>query len=296
MAISRPLQIVALAVVTTSVACSVDLRGSQVSTRDEKRFTVSATEPVHLTLTTFDGTLTMRSWDKNEVLVEIERRAPDDSAAQALLVNQAQDGNRITIEAPSPAERRTVNFNNGYSVNFTVTLPRRVTLEARTGDGGINIDDLQGTLDLDSGDGRIVASRLEGQVKAHTGDGSIRIDQAAGAIDADSGDGSIEITGRLDELAVRTGDGPVRIEAASGSTMKIAWRITTGDGRVALRLPADFNASIDASTGDGTVRVDGIDTPRSGDESARRTVVGQLGTGGPTLHIRSGDGSIDVTR
>jgi hypothetical protein len=292
----RPVQIVALAVATTSVACSVDLRGSEVSTRDEKRFTVSTAEPVDLKLMTFDGTLVVRSWDKNEVFVEIERRAPDQTAAEALVVNQTQDGNKITIEAPSPQERRVVNFNNGHSVNFTVTLPRRVVLEARTGDGSINIDGLQGTIDLNSGDGRIIASRLDGQLKAHTGDGSIRIDQAVGKIDADSGDGSIDITGRLDELAVRTGDGPVRVEATSGSAMKSDWRITTGDGRVALRLPGDFNASVDASTGDGSVRVDGIDTPRTGDDSERRRVVGQLGTGGATLHIRSGDGSVDVTR
>jgi L,D-peptidoglycan transpeptidase YkuD (ErfK/YbiS/YcfS/YnhG family) len=78
--------------------------------------------------------------------------------------------------------------------------------------------------------------------------------------------------------------------------MKNDWRITTGDGRISLRVPSDFNASVDASTGDGTVRVDGIDRPRSGDESERRRVVGQLGSGGATLHLRSGDGSIDVTR
>jgi DUF4097 and DUF4098 domain-containing protein YvlB len=296
MAKLRSLQTVALLVATTSIACSVDLRGSQVSTREEKRFTVSATEPIDLKLKTFDGTLTVRSWDKNEVFVEIERRAPDQSAAETLVVNQTQDGNKITIEALSPAERKVVNFSNGYSVNVTITAPRRVALEARTGDGGINVDDLQGTIDLNSGDGRIIASRLDGQLKVHTGDGTIRIDQAAGKVDADSGDGSIEISGRLDDLAVRTGDGPVRIDASSGSAMKNDWRITTGDGRVALRLPNDFNAAVDASTGDGTVHVDGIDTPRGSDDAERRRVVGQLGTGGATLHIRSGDGSIDVTR
>jgi DUF4097 and DUF4098 domain-containing protein YvlB len=296
MARLRPVQVLAFSVAVTSSACSVDVRGSQVSTREEKRFAVSTTEPVDLTLRTFDGTLVIRSWDRDEVLVEIERRAVDQSVAEALVVNQAQDGNKITVEAPSAENRRTGSFGNGPSVNFSVTLPRRVALQASTGDGGIDAADLEGTIDLNSGDGRVIASHLEGQVKIHTGDGTIRIDRAAGKIDADSGDGSIEIAGRLDELAVRTGDGPVHVDAESGSTMKNDWRITTGDGRIGLRLPTDFNASIDASTGDGTVRVDGIDRPRGGDESELRRVVGQLGSGGPTLHLRSGDGSIDVTR
>ena len=296
MAKLRSVQIVAVAVAAASVACSVDVRGNEVSTREEKRFTVSATEPVNLRIRTFDGAIAVRSWDKNEVLVEIERRAPDDTAAAALVVNQTQDGNKIVLEAPNAETRHVIRFGAGESVNFSITLPRRVVLEASTGDGSINADDLQGTIDLNSGDGRIVASRLDGQVKAHTGDGTIRIDQAAGKVDADSGDGSVEVTGRLDELAVRTGDGPVRVEATNGSAMKNEWRITTGDGRIALRLPSDFNASIDASTGDGRVHVDGIETPRSADESERRRVVGQLGSGGATLHLRSGDGSIDVTR
>ena len=136
MAKVRPVQIVAFAVAASAVACSVDVRGSEVSTREEKRFTVSATEPVELKLRTFDGTLVVRSWDKNEVLVEIERRAPDQSAAEALVVNQTQDGNKITIEAPTAENRRSVSFGVSQSVNFSVTLPRRVALEASTGDGG----------------------------------------------------------------------------------------------------------------------------------------------------------------
>jgi DUF4097 and DUF4098 domain-containing protein YvlB len=281
-----------------SVACSIDVRGNEVSTREEKRFTVSA-EPVDLRIQTFDGAITVRSWDQNEVLVEIERRGPDQSAAEALVVNQMQEGNRIVIDAPNPRNQRNVVSVGSWqsqSVNFTVTAPRRVTLEARTGDGLIEMHDLQGTIDMNSGDGRIIASNLAGQVKAHTGDGSIDIDHATGRVDADSGDGSIEIAGRLDELTVHTGDGPVRVNAADGSAMKNDWRITTGDGRIALRIPSGFNAAIDASTGDGSVRVEGISkAPRDGDEDRSR-VVGQLGSGGPTLRLRSGDGSIEVSQ
>ena len=285
--------------VAGSVACSIDVRGNEASTREEKRFTVSTTEPVDLKIQTFDGAITVRSWDKNEVLVEVERRGPDQSAAEALVVNQTQEGNQIAIEAPNPPHRRSVvGFGSwqSESVNLTITTPRRVTLNARTGDGLIEAHDLQGTIDLNSGDGRIVASNLDGQVKMHTGDGSIDIDRAAGQVEADSGDGSIDIDGRLDELTVRTGDGPVRVDAAEGSTMKSDWRITTGDGRIALRVPSGFNAAVDASTGDGSVRVEGVSNAPGNGSEERSRVVGQLGTGGATLQLRSGDGSIEVSR
>jgi hypothetical protein len=296
----RSVQLFALLVAAASSGCSIDVEGSQVSTREEKRFPVSAAEPVDLRLQTFDGSIEVRSWDRDEVLVEIERRGPDQSSTEGLVVNQTQEGNRIVIEAPSSRNRRSViTFGSwvSQSVNFTVTTPRRLQLAARTGDGLIEVHDLQGTIDMNSGDGRIVASHVEGQVQAHTGDGSIRIDAATGRVNAESGDGSIEVTGRLEELTVRTGDGSVRVDAGDGSTMKSDWRITTGDGRIGLRVPQGFNAAVDASTGDGTVRVEGISTsPGEGDESDRRRVVGQLGSGGATLRLRSGDGSIDVTR
>jgi len=84
MAKVSPLQIVAFAVAASAAACSVDVRGSEVSAREEKRFTVSSAEPVELKLKTFDGTLVVRSWDKNEVLVEIERRHVESLARDLL--------------------------------------------------------------------------------------------------------------------------------------------------------------------------------------------------------------------
>jgi DUF4097 and DUF4098 domain-containing protein YvlB len=173
-----------------------------------------------------------------------------------------------------------------------------VQLAARTGDGLIEVRDLEGTIDMNSGDGRIAATNVSGQLQVHTGDGPIQIDQVAGRVEADSGDGPVEVAGRLEGLTVRTGDGSVRIDAATGSTMKTDWRVTTGDGRIAFRVPAEFNADVDASTGDGVVRIEGISDPppRDGDESDRRRVVGRLGSGGATLQLRSGDGSIEVSR
>src|SRR5262245_45727791 len=85
-----------------SVACSIGVRGEGVVAREEKRFTVSG-HP-ELRIRTFDGSIQVRSWERNEVLVEIERRGPDQKAAEALVVTATQEGNRVSIDAPSPRE------------------------------------------------------------------------------------------------------------------------------------------------------------------------------------------------
>ena len=301
MASLRLVHVIVPLVAVASIGCSIDVRGSESSQREEKRFTLSGSEPAELSLRTFDGAIQVRSWDKNEVLVEIERRGPDQASIDALTVNTSQEGNRVVVEAQAPrGERRVITFGNwvSSSVHLTVSAPRRITLVARSGDGSIDASDFEGAVELDSGDGRILASRVEGRLKAHTGDGSILVDQATGQVDAESGDGSIEIAGRLSDLTVRSGDGRVRVEATDGSVMKGEWRLTTGDGSIRLSVPDGFNAEIDAHTGDGSIRVEGIDPParQDRDRSDRRDLQGRLGSGGPVLRLRSGDGSIEVSR
>jgi len=277
-----------------STGCSIDVHSGDFGSvvREEQSFSVGEGE-VSLALSTFDGAIEVRSWDRNEVRVEIERRGRDAAAAEALTVNTSQDGNRVVVEAQASQDRRRVFGDwTSESVSLVVTAPRELVLDASTDDGSIAVTDLDGTIVLESGDGRIVASGLGGDVRVRTEDGSIRITDLSGRLEADSGDGSIEVDGRLDALSVRSGDGSVRVAAVSGSTMASDWNITTGDGSIRLHLPVAFGAEVDAHTGDGSVRVDGIDRRRGDDDEDRRSYRGRLGAGGAQLRLRTGDGSI----
>jgi DUF4097 and DUF4098 domain-containing protein YvlB len=280
-----------------SAACSIDVRGEGIVTREEKRFTVNG-QP-DLNLRTFDGSVQMKSWDRNEVLVEIERRAQDTPSAEALVVNATQEGNRIVIDAPAPRERERIHFGSwqGPSVSLIVTAPKKLTAEIRTGDGSISAEDFAGVMALNSGDGSIRARRIDGNLRARTGDGSIAVTDGAGRVEADSGDGSIELAGRFEALDVRTGDGAVRLDVFDGSVLKTDWSVTTGDGSITLRLPSNLDAEIDAHTGDGGIHANGIaarvEKSDDDDQDSLRT---QIGKGGRSLRLRSGDGSINISR
>jgi hypothetical protein len=259
-----------------------------------------ANGPVDLSLRTFDGSIQMKSWDKDEVVVEIERRGPDQRSTEALAVNTSQDGNRIVVEVPEPRDRRDgihIGSWQSPSVSLRVTAPRRLTVDARTGDGSIDADDLVGAVGLSSGDGSIRTRRVQGVVRVRTGDGSISMSDAAGRVEADSGDGSIDLAGRFDALDVRTGDGAVRLDVRDGSVVKSDWSVNTGDGSITLRLPRDLDADLDAHTGDGGVHADGIAAAAErSDDHDRGSLRTQLGKGGRTLRLHSGDGSITISR
>jgi hypothetical protein len=283
-------------------ACSIDVSGESIVKREEKRFTVNGQTDV--SLHTFDGSIQLKSWDRDEVLIQIERRGPDEQSTAALVVNTSQEGNRIVVEVPAPADsRHGIHLGSWQSpsVSLVVTAPRKVNVVARTGDGSISADDLAGTVELNSGDGSIQARNVAGSLRVRTGDGSIDVTDAAGRVEADSGDGSVEVSGRIDALDVRTGDGAVRLDAFDGSALKSDWSVNTGDGSISVRLPGNLDADLDAHTGDGGVHADSLPVAAerddtNGNSEARNTLRARLGKGGRTLRLRSGDGSINISR
>lgn len=271
---------------------SVDSQGQIV--REEKRFTVKGIPEIRLT--TFDGSIEIQSWDKPDVVVDVEKRGATKEAVEALEVKSSQAGDRIELEVRRPrAENFTgIGFHLSASARLIVSVPHDVNVVARTGDGSIQIERVNGRLELRTGDGSIRASDVSGELIFDTGDGSITVEGARGSLNLDTGDGGVNVAGRLTSVRLHTGDGSIVYRAEPGSEMSDNWDITTGDGGVTLYLPASMGAELDAHTGDGSIRSDldlvsGVEPER---HENRRALRGRLGSGGKVIRIRTGDGTI----
>jgi len=129
-----------------------------------------------------------------------------------------------------------------------------------------------------------------GTLAVQTGDGSVTLEETDGDLDVSTGDGSVSVSGKPGTLRLHTSDGSITLRAERGTAMKDDWSLSTGDGGVAVYLPSDFAAELDAHTGDGSIRSE-LDVSSDGD-SGRRTLKGRIGSGGKVLKIRTGDGSI----
>lgn len=266
--------------------------------REEKRFSVSGVP--ELKLTTFDGAIEVHSGDSKTVIVEIEKRGPTREGLDQLRVETKQEGDRIEVEVKRPA-REIVTFGIGATptAKLIVTMPRQGDVTAKSGDGSIRVEQVRGRLELRTGDGSIHGRELDGQMTLYTGDGSVTLESATGDLDVDTGDGSVSVTGKLGTVKLHTGDGSITFRADAGTAMTGDWSMTTGDGGIALFLPSDFSAELDAHTGDGSIRNElkvaaeaEADADRDHGESSRRTLRARLGAGGKTLKLRTGDGSI----
>jgi len=281
-------------------ACVVTVDQGRYSVRDEKKFQVKGTPD--LALTTFDGSVEIRSWDRPEVLVEIEKRAGDKTQADAIEVRAEQSGDAITIDVKKPAGPEVVlGFRAAPSAKVVAAVPRRCNIVARSGDGSITIERIEGKIDLNTGDGNVKGLDLAGSLRVHTGDGTLRFDRIAGSVDLESGDGGARISGRLGAVKLLTGDGSVEVRADEGSSMTADWEIRTGDGGLRLEVPEGFGATLLASTSDGAVRVNGFGDAATagGDAQNRRSrseVRRVLGAGGRLLRLHTGSGTITVKK
>ncbi|MDP1569471.1 MAG: DUF4097 family beta strand repeat-containing protein [Vicinamibacterales bacterium] len=290
---TRP--VVLLAVALMGPACTINLNTEGVTAVETHRFTV--TGDAHLSLETFAGAIEVHSWDRPEIEVEVEKRAMDQSLVDEMKVVTTDEGGRVTLTVTGPSRSMggvTVGVNISPRARLRVAMPRRATLNVYSRDGSLAIEDIDGAVTLKTDDGSIRGMRLSGDLHMRTADGSIRVEKVNGRLDLETGDGSVTLDGTLTALRAKTDDGSVRVSLDAGSRVETDWDVETGDGSVVLRLPAELDAELDASTGDGGVRSThpgvrlGEDGRRS--NSARVTI----GQGGRTIRVRTGDGSIRI--
>lgn len=256
----------------------------------EKRFTLTGRPDVRVE--TNDAHVEVRTWERNEIQAHVYTVGWRISGDE-VRVFERQTDNRVALEVRIPEPRWNWRSRN-RSVRIELTVPQQADIEVRTGDGRVSLEPISGRIRVHTGDGSISAKGLRGEIFLSSGDGRIEGSGFDGALEATTGDGRITVDGRFTRLRVRTGDGTVAIGVDSGSKMDAPWSVRTNDGNIVLRLPGDFAANLDASTGDGAIQTD-FDVSLSGTIS-HSSMRGKINGGGALFEVRTGDGSISLLR
>ena len=274
--------------------CVIDVEGYEAEESEEHVFVVGGVPDVDLS--TFEGRIEVRGWDRSEVRVVVEKRAASRERLEEIEIETVQSGDRVRVAARrDDTAGFRVSFSmrgNRQSAGLIASVPYESNLVARTDDSRITVAGISGTIEVAADDGRIQGERLRGAVSARTDDGAVRLLDVEGDVAVHADDGSITVSGVLTGLEASTDDGRIAIAAASGSAMSRNWDVDADDGRVTLDLPRDFSAELDLAVDNGRIRVDdhfggGADR---GDERLRRSI----GAGGFELRVRTDDGSIRI--
>jgi DUF4097 and DUF4098 domain-containing protein YvlB len=292
------------AAVVLAVGCTNEVRSmsNQIEVKAVEMWTLPREGASELHVRTPDGAIQVVATDRDDIQVDAikKARAESDGDARALLeemqVTRRRDGDRWIVEASWPNRPRlqregASSFTNyGREVAFEIRVPRGMRLEARSSDGAVEVTGVREAR-LHTEDGSIRAREIEGRLDVHTSDGSIRIEGCAGPVAAETSDGSITILQARSPVRATTSDGSidVELEQAEGPAQV---ELTTSDGGINLRLPAEISARVQADTEDGHVTMEPATRARFNRGRSHLETV--LGDGRGTVRLRTSDGGIHI--
>ena len=203
-----------------------------------------------------NGGIRVRGWDRGDVLVRarIVGYAETDAEARRVVsgVRLVTAGGSVRAEGPDGGR------DAHWSVSFEIQVPRTALLTLNTHNGGISIEDFQGTAKFRAHNGGVSLNNVSGDIRGQTTNGGVNID-----LTGDRWDGA--------GLDVETRNGGIR-----------------------MTLPEHYSAALEAGTTNGGVKIDFPVTVQG--MVSRRRLSTTLGAGGATIRAITTNGGVTIRR
>jgi DUF4097 and DUF4098 domain-containing protein YvlB len=212
-----------------------------------------------VTLENVNGNIEIRTWDKNEILIEGEKSAKTEEELKAVDLTMDVSESRAAIKVRLPKRSGSWFFGNTIraSVRFTLTVPATATLDRiATVNASVTVDGARGKAQIETVNGTIHATDLGGSARARTVNGQINATftstSAGQEFSCGTVNGSITVGLPKDAgVALRTSvvnghvdcDFPLTLTKSSGKRHLSG---TIGDGR----------ASLEAETVNGSIHIE----------------------------------------
>jgi DUF4097 and DUF4098 domain-containing protein YvlB len=203
-----------------------------------------------------NGGVTVKGWDRADVMI----RAKVEGAAEDDLAAKALVSQIFVDSSAGMITARGPQIDNkkqNWQVNFEISVPKRADLQLKAHNGGIGVSDVHGRIEFETMNGGVSLSRLGGDVEGKTMNGGVTVTLAG-----DRWDGT-----KLDAR--------------------------TTNGGVTVNMPERYSAHLETGTVNGGLNVDFPMTVRG---ELNRRLSTDIGNGGPTIHVETMNGGVNVRR
>lgn len=278
------------------------------SARSKTDQTVAVQKNMRLSVETFAGSITVRTWEKDAVRVEADHSSRD----------------RVNIRTTEAVLRVSTSSERGPSrtVDFTLTAPRWMP---------IVLDGTYVDIDLEGMQGEVTAETVGGDVRLKGGTGTVNLKSVEGIIEVDGSKGRITLNtvnegvfvrDAAGEIVAETVNGDLTLERIDSSSVDVAtvngdvlydgsvrdggaYRFATHNGDVEMRVPDQINATVFVRTyrGDFDSHFDVTvpETAASQDDNRRRERRNRrfnftLGSGAARIDLESFGGDISLLK
>jgi DUF4097 and DUF4098 domain-containing protein YvlB len=220
-----------------------------------------------VTLSNVNGSVTVSAWDQPRVRViatkkvEADRDIVKDALKELRVDLQPRNGGLdITTRHPKRGEGSfsIIDWLTGddvqSQVRYELTVPRSMSLDLESVNGSIRVSGVNGTHEVETTNGKIELTRCAGSVEASTTNGGI----------------SAELT-----------------TVAKGQPL----RFSTTNGRIEVTLPPTLAVDVDAGTTNGSIKTD---LPIATTRIEKNSLKGSINGGGTSLRMRTTNGGISI--
>lgn len=175
------------------------------------------------------------------------------------------------------------SFRGRLMVNYEVQLPRRFNVDISTNAGNVRLDEIEGTVTVNSAGGNIVASNIDGPARLETKGGHVIVMDVGGSLVGTTLGGHV-YAGRIKgDGTLRSGGGHITVTSIGGRA-----ELSTEGGNISL----ERGGSVTATTAGGRIDVgEAVGAIRAQSEGGGIRVVRLAG---PT-RLRTAGGSIYLT-
>jgi DUF4097 and DUF4098 domain-containing protein YvlB len=142
------------------------LAGGVIQTEN---FTYPLTGTGKFTVEEANGSITISSWDRNEVAITATKHAESQADLDAIRIDIKQESDSIDVRTIYSSE----GPHNG-GVTYQIVVPKAIaTLIAKTANGSVSTENVGGDVTMKSENGAITATDLKGSFTLVTTNGSI---------------------------------------------------------------------------------------------------------------------------
>jgi DUF4097 and DUF4098 domain-containing protein YvlB len=185
----------------------------------------------------------------------------------------------ITGEWPGRGPRK-------FSGELILEVPREMeTVKIETQCGDVEVKNIAGTVDGQSGGGNVVFDAIGGTVTMETGGGNVWIGHTSAGVQVTTGGGNIDLGEIGGAVSIDTGGGHVHLQSATG-----AFKAETGAGDITAQK---CSSSVHVETGGGNIEIGDAGGEVEMESGGGRL---KLASARGMVHAETGSGRIELGR
>lgn len=262
--------------------------------------TTFAVDPnARLELTNNEGSIVVRTWDRDEVSVSTNH-----SYGAVIEVRRTSQAIRIGVS-------RRYGDDDDDNVDYRLIVPASMALQLGGSETDVRVEGTRGEVNIDVADGNVTVWGGTGRVSIHTDDGDVYVEDVDGRIRLSSMDGDVTLEHAAGDIEVEASDGAITLLDIQAVTVNAntvdgdiwfdgvlasrgSYAFTTHDGDIEVHIPEGSDARVRMALRDGDFSSDfPVTLPRW---PAGRRVEFNLGEGISELRMESFDGDIKLRR